>query len=117
MQDFHELQVWQKSHQLTLEVYRITKGFPPDERFGLTNQIRRSSVSIGSNIAEGCGRGSNADFNRFCQMAMGSACELEYQLLLAGELNYLSDEEHGNLSASVVEIKKMLSSFMRRLVS
>lgn len=75
MQDFRNLEVWRLSHQLTLEVYRVTRSLPSDERFGLTSQLRRAAVSIEANLAEGCGRGSDADFGRFVQTAMGSASE------------------------------------------
>ena len=83
MKDYRSLQVWQKSHELTLSVYEVTQSFPNDEKYGLTSQLRRSASSIPSNIAEGCGRGSDADFARCCQIAMGSACEVNYQLLLS----------------------------------
>ena len=82
MRDFRSLKVWEKSHRLTLAVYQATMNFPREERYSLTQQIRRASVSIASNIAEGCGRKGAADFARFLQIAMGSASELEYQFLL-----------------------------------
>ena len=83
VKDFHELKVWQKAHQLTLAVYRITAAFPREERYGLTSQLRRACSSIAANLAEGCGRNGDAEFARFCSMAMGSASETEYHLLLA----------------------------------
>jgi four helix bundle protein len=83
MQDFRKLRVWQRAHELTLSLYRATATFPAAERFGLTSQIRRASSSIGANLAEGCGRIGDAEFARFCSIGMGSACELEYHLLLA----------------------------------
>jgi four helix bundle protein len=82
-QDFRNLVVWQKSHELVLDVYRISRDFPREELFGLTSQIRRCAVSIPLNMAEGCGRGSDPDFARFLVIAMGSSSELEYQLLLS----------------------------------
>ena len=85
MRNFRELRVWEKAHELTLQTYETTQAFPKNEIFGLTNQTRRASVSIPANIAEGCGRGSDADLARFLQISMGSASELEYQLLLASE--------------------------------
>ena len=115
MQDFRNLDVWQKAHQLTLDVYRVSKQFPDDERFGLTSQIRRSSSSIGTNLAEGCGRGSDADFARFVQIAMGSASEVEYQLLLATDLKFLGDDLHLKLQDDVSRIKRMLTSLLRTL--
>ncbi|MCW5875700.1 MAG: four helix bundle protein [Anaerolineales bacterium] len=115
MKDFRKLQVWEKSHKLVLEIYKATTSFPSSELYGLTSQIRRSAVSIPSNIAEGAGRGSDADMRRMLQIAFGSASELEYQLLLAFELKFISKEIHASLSQQVVEIKKMLSSFMKKL--
>jgi len=114
MKDFHQLTVWQKSHQFTLDVYAITRNFPKDELFGLTSQIRRSSSSIATNIAEGCGRGSDADFARFLQMAMGSASESEYQLLLSRDLNYIDDKIFYQMNDNVTEIKRMLTSLINK---
>jgi four helix bundle protein len=113
MRDFHGLVVWQKSHTLTLEVYRITKRFPVDERFGLISQLRRSASSMPANLAEACGRESELDFGRFVQMAMGSASEVEYHVLLAKDLGYLSADDFTLLTASVQEIKRMLVSLLR----
>jgi four helix bundle protein len=115
MQDFRNLKVWQKGHSLTLEVYKASSGFPKDERFGLTSQIRRSASSIPMNLAEGCGRGSDADFGRFIQIAMGSACELEYQLLLANDLGYFHDSDYTRLHEQVAETKRMLTALIQRL--
>ena len=89
MKDFRDLQVWQKAHQLTLTVYRLTASFPQTERYGLTTQLRRSSASVAANLAEGCGRNGDAELARFCSIAMGSASELEYHLLLASDLKLL----------------------------
>lgn len=115
MKDFRDLVVWRKSHQLTLDVYRATSGFPDNERFGITSQIRRSSASIAANIAEGCGRGSDADLGRFLQMAMGSASETEYHLLLAGDLGYLDPPQAEGLINNTQEAKRMLASFLQKL--
>jgi len=90
MQDFKKLKVWQKAHSLAVAIYQATEMFPKDELYGLTSQIRRSCVSIPANIAEGCGRGGNTEFNRFLQIALGSATELEYHLLLANKLKFLN---------------------------
>ena len=87
MRDFRKLSVWEKSHHFVLRVYRITKGFPHDERFGLTGQLRRAAASIPTNIAEGCGRDSERELARFMSIAAGYASEVEYQLLLACDLN------------------------------
>lgn len=114
MRDFHQLSVWQKSHQFTLDVYTLTRAYPKEELFGLTSQIRRSSSSIATNIAEGCGRGSDADFGRFLQMAMGSASESEYQILLSFDLNYIDENQYKQMNAKVTEIKRMLSSLISK---
>ena len=114
MRDFHQLSVWQKSHQFTLDVYVLTHAYPKEELFGLTSQIRRSSSSIATNIAEGCGRGSDADFGRFLQMAMGSASESEYQILLSFDLNYIDENQFKQMNAKVTEIKRMLSSLISK---
>lgn len=117
MRDFKTLIVWQKSHQLTLAMYVATKLFPQDERFGLISQMRRSCASIPTNIAEGCGRSSDADLARFLDIAMGSASELEYQLLLSHGLEFLDDVTYLKLNTNLIEIKKMLNSFIKKLRS
>ena len=94
MQDFRKLIVWQKAHAVTIDLYRRTRGFPPDERFGLISQIRRAAVSVEANIAEGCGRGGKLDFARFLQQAMGSAAELECHLLICKDLQILPMTEY-----------------------
>lgn len=115
MRDFRQLQVWGKAHRLTLEVYRVTGSFPRTETLGLTSQIRRASASIPANIAEGCGRGSEGELARFMQIGMGSASELEYHLLLAHDLGYLAETDYRALHAAVIEVKKMLAPFIKRL--
>ena len=115
MKDFKELKVWEKGHSLTMAVYRVTAGFPKDEVYGLTGQIRRSCASIPANIAEGCGRSDDVDLARFLQIAMGSASELEYHLLLARDLCYLSPMEYEPLSKEATEVKKMLTAFIQTL--
>ena len=115
MQDFKKLMVWVKAHQLTLRVYEATDRFPREELFGLTSQMRRSSSSIPTNIAEGCGRGSSADFARFLQIAMGSACELEYQLILARDRKYLPTDRYPEFDADVCEVKRMLAALLNRV--
>jgi four helix bundle protein len=115
LKNFRELKVWVKSHQLTMSVYRVTRSFPKDELYGLTSQIRRSCSSIPANIAEGCGRGSDADLARFLQIAMGSASELEYHLFLAFELDLLSVDVHEPLDSEVIEVKRMLTAFIQKL--
>jgi len=115
MRDFRELQVWHKAHALTLDVYRATKLFPREELYSLTNQIRRASVSIGANIAEGAGKNSRPELARFLHIALGSASELEYHLLLSRDLGYLVPEIYEQLSQQAVETKKMLSGFIQYL--
>lgn len=115
MQDFRKLQTWQKAHLLAITVYKISSTFPGHELYGLTSQVRRSSVSIPTNIAEGCGRDGNTELGRFLQIAQGSASELEYQLLLANDLEYIKQEDYENLSKQVNEVRRMLGSFTRKL--
>ena len=115
MQDFRNLLVWQKSHDLVLQVYRSSRDFPREESYGLTSQMRRAAISIPSNVAEGCGRGSDPDFARFLVIAMRSASELEYQLLLSRDLGYLDSITHQSLEEKIVEIKKMLTSLIQRI--
>jgi four helix bundle protein len=115
MENFKNLKVWAKAHELTLTVYKRTRAFPNDEMYGLTSQIRRASASIGANVAEGCGRRSDPEMKRFLQIARGSASELEYHLLLAKDLQYLSAMEFKELEAKVLEIQRMLAALAQRL--
>ncbi len=115
MRAFRNLKVWEKSHHLVLEVYKVTRSFPRVELFGLMAQMRRCSASIPANIAEGCGRGGKAEFGRFLQIAMGSASELEYYLLLAHDLEYLRPSDYDRLATEVIEVKRMLTSFIQKL--
>ena len=115
MRNFRELKVWEKAHQLTLCVYKATKMFPKEELYGLTSQMRRCCASIPANIAEGCGRKGEAELARFLQIAMGSASELEYHLLLAYDLNLLEAKNYESLASKVTEIKRMLTAFIQKL--
>src|SRR5213593_1688458 len=115
MRDFRELKVWEKAHNLTLAVYKATASFPKDELYGLTSQIRRSCASIAANIAEGCGRSGEAELARFLHIALGSASELEYHLLLSFDLGLLTKSDFDQLSTDVVEVKQMLTSFIKKL--
>jgi four helix bundle protein len=115
MEDFKNLKVWVKAHQLTLTIYQTTRKFPRDEIYGLTSQTRRASASIGANIAEGCGRRSDPEMKRFVQIARGSASELEYHLLLARDLQLLTVEEFKDLDAKVLEIQRMLAALTQRI--
>jgi len=115
MQNFRQLSVWQKSHKLTLSIYNITRTFPREERFGLTSQLRRAASSIGANIAEGCGRNTRIEFRRFLDLAMGSASEVEYFLLLAFDLGLITQVSYGPAEKGITEIKRMLAGFIETL--
>jgi len=115
MKNFGDLQVWHKAHMLVLNSYNATNGFPKQEMFGMTSQIRRAAVSIAANIAEGCGKRSNGEFQRFLGIAAGSASELEYHFLLAHELHFIAELEYKRLSGSVIEVKRMLASLIRKV--
>ena len=115
VKDFHELKVWHKTHQLTLAAYQITATFPREELYGLTSQLRRCSASIAANLAEGCGRNGDAEFARFCSIAMGSASELEYHLLLAKDLKFINPKHHADLSQRATELKRMLTGLHQKL--
>lgn len=115
MQDFRKLEVWRRSHQFVLEVYRISRQLPVDERFGLSSQIRRAASSIPSNIAEGCGRRGRTELRQFLHMSMGSASELEYLLLLTRDLHMIDIAKHHGAEAELIEIKKMLAGLLQRL--
>jgi four helix bundle protein len=117
MQDFHHLKVWQKAHELTLAIYRATAEFPREEVYALTSQLRRSSASIPANLAEGCARIGDAEFARYCSIAMGSASELEYHILLARDLGYLGPNEYTELLQRVVQVKRMLTALGQTLRS
>jgi four helix bundle protein len=115
MKDFRKLKVWDRSHRLAVEVYRATARFPRSELFGLASQMRRAAVSTPSNLAEGCGRRTDAELSRFSDIALGSASELEYQILLARDLGYLDAGGSAGLGNEVVEVKRMLGGFVRQL--
>jgi four helix bundle protein len=117
VKDFRTLKVWEKSHQVTLDVYKVTADFPKDERFGLVSQLRRCAISVPSNIAEGCGRRGNGEFHKFLQIATGSANELEYQILLAKDLAYLPTGTFNDLNAKVIEVQKMLAGLIAKVDS
>ena len=116
MQDYHNLAMWQRSHQLTLDIYRITREqFPKEELFGQTNQIRRAAASIPTNIAEGCGRNSRAELAQFLNIAAGSASEVEYEILLAKDTGYITFEQYEHLSKEIREIRSMIKRYMEQL--
>jgi four helix bundle protein len=117
MADFRKLAVWQKSYQLTLSLYQSTGNFPKEEIFGVTSQMRRAAASISANIAEGCGRGSDAELCRFCRIALGSANELEFFTMLSHDLGYLETQHYAKLNDSILEIQRMLASFIQKLTT
>ena len=112
MRDFRTIKVWEKAHKLVLEIYKTTKNFPREELYGITNQIRRAAVSIPNNIAEGCGRNSEKELKQFSTIAMGSSSEVEYLLLLSFDLDFITKENYILLNSKIIEVKKMLSSFI-----
>lgn len=112
MRDYKKYTVWQKSHELVLEIYKVTGNFPKEELYGLTSQMRRSASSIPTNVVEGCGRNTDKDFCRFLYIAFGSANELEYQLILSKDLIFLESEKAIFLISKVEEIKKMLNKLI-----
>jgi four helix bundle protein len=117
MRNYRDLVVWEKAHLLTLAIYKNTRAFPNDERFGLTSQMRRASVSIAANLAEGCGRRSDGEMGRYIQIAMGSGAELSYHLLLARDLGLLEVDSYQCLDADLGTIMRMMSSLSNRVRS
>ena len=115
MKDFRTLKVWEKAHTLTLAIYKATEKFPKHELYALTNQIQRAAVSVPTNIAEGCGKDSDAELKRYFVIAMGSSSELEYLLLLARDLKYLPEDRHQILNRDLTEVRRMLNSFIQKL--
>jgi len=112
MRNYRDLQVWSKAHHLTLELYRISGQFPREETYGITSQLRRAAVSIGANLAEGCGRRTSSELARFVRIAMGSASELDYHLLLSRDLGFMAADEFTRASSALIEVRKMLTSFL-----
>jgi len=113
--NFRNLEIWKKSRKLVKKIYVATRDFPEEERFGLTSQLRRAAVSVPSNIAEGCGRNGNKELIQFCHIATGSLCEIETQLLLSEDLDFLPVETSTPLIDEITEIRKMLSGFTNKL--
>ena len=112
MRNYRELEVWEKPHKLTLDLYTLSRRFPKEEVYGLTSQVRRAAVSIGANLAEGCGRRTSAELARFVRIAMGSASELDYHLLLCRDFEFISKEQYDRTVRELVRIRKMLSSLL-----
>jgi four helix bundle protein len=109
MHRFKELKVWQQAVELAVDVYKTTKNFPSEERYGITSQIQRSAVSIPSNIAEGAGRNTNNEFNHFLGITSGSSNELETQIIIANRLDYLNTESFNQITKQILDIQNMLS--------
>ena len=112
MRNYRDLQVWTKAHLLTLDLYKISRTFPREEMYGLTVQLRRAAASIGANLAEGCGRRTSGELARFVRIAMGSASELDYHLLLCRDLEFMKDEDFKRVAKNLIEVRKMLTSFL-----
>ncbi len=115
VRNYRDLRVWDEAHRLTLAIYQVTASFPREERFGLTSQIRRASVSIAANLAEGCGRRSDGEMSRFVQIAMGSGSELSYHLLLSRDLKFLPQEQYADLNPRLERVMKMLSALASKM--
>jgi len=115
LKNYKELKVWQKSYQLCLEIYRITKRFPKEETYGLVSQIRRAAVSVPSNIAEGYGRKTTPEYVRFLYIAYGSNCELETQILLSGDLGYMERDKLEMVQKDLGEVERMIKALIKSL--
>jgi len=115
MRDYRDLKVWQKAYQLCLEIHGLTREFPKEEKYGLTSQVRRASVSIVSNIAQGYGKGTTAEYIRGNYISYGSLCELETQILLCCDPGYIKSEKARELQDNVREVERMLKSLITSL--
>jgi four helix bundle protein len=115
MHNFKKLDIWIKSMNIVTEIYKITNTFPSCERFGLVSQMQRSAVSIPTNIAEGSAKTSNKDFARFLEMSIGSSFELETELIVSCNLNYIDTIVYENLLSEIAEIQKMIYGFKNKL--
>ena len=115
MRNFEELIIWQKGHELTLKIYKLTTAFPSSELYGLISQMRRSSSSIPTNIAEGCGRKTDPEFKRFLVISSGSCSELHYQMILSKDLHFITLDEFTELSNQVIQLRKMINSFINKI--
>ncbi len=115
VRDFQKLRVWRAAHQLALDTYNVSKSFPPDERFGLTAQMRRAALSIPTNIAEGAGRPTSRDYRRFLSISLSSIYELQYLIMAAGDLEYLDRRKCQLLHDQLVAVRRMTLAFRRSL--
>ena len=114
-ENFDKLLVWQRAHSLVLKIYEVTNSFPKEEIWGLTSQIRRSAVSVPSNIVEGKARGSRKDFKRFLLIARGSMEEVKYQSLLAKELKYMNDEQYEEITVMIEDVGRLLGGLIKKV--
>jgi len=112
MRNYRDLQTWNKAHNLTLELYKLSRQFPKEEIYGLTSQLRRAASSIGAHLAEGCGRQPNPEFARFVRISMGSASELDYHLLLSRDLGFIENTAYDRVSKGLTEVRKKLASLL-----
>ena len=115
MRDFTKYDIWKLSHKFVLTIYGITNTFPKEEIYGITSQLRRASTSVATNISEGCGRDSDAEFNRFLTIAVGSAPEVEYLILLSKDLNYINDESFEILNFDINTLKRKMHTLKQKL--
>ena len=115
MRDFKKYNIWKLSHELTLELNNVTKQYPNEEIYGITSQIKRAAVSIPNNISEGCGRDSDSEFNRFLSIALGSASELEYLIILSKDLNYIDEEISTKLITNINDIKRKIYTLKQKI--
>jgi four helix bundle protein len=117
LRNYRDLQVWSKAYALSLDLYRLSRAFPREEIYGITSQLRRAAVSIGANLAEGCGRRTNAEMARFVRIAMGSASELDHHLLLCKDLGFVHEADYKRTSRNLIEIRKMLGALLDSIES
>jgi four helix bundle protein len=115
MRNFKDLEVWEEAHKIALTIYKLTKNFPKEEVYGITSQLRRSGLSVPTNIAEGCGRGSQAELKRFCDIVMGSASEVEYLLLFCRDLGLIEESSYSEINEQLITLKKRLNAFIQKL--
>lgn len=117
MRDYRKIQVWSRAHQFVLAVYKLTESFPPKEQYGLTSQLRRAVLSVPTNISEGCGRSTEAEFSRFIDISHGSASEVDYLLLVSHDLGYIENQTYQGLYKELTEIRKMLTGLVKAVRS
>ena len=117
MQDFENLKVWQKAHALAIDVHRIAGSIPRTDGMALTAQLRRSALSVPSNIAEGAGKGGDGEFRRYLQIAMGSASETAYHLLVARDLGFIDTATYDDLASRIAEVRRMATGLLKRIAS